>query len=57
MLVSVVTGSERILSMGTDVVLEVVQMEANEQLPTLMSMLYPCSKVTDPRPFASLDAM
>ena len=57
MLVSAVTGSERILSPGTDVVLEVVRVAVNEQVPTLMPMLYPGSKATDPRPYASSDAI
>ena len=57
MLVSAVTGSERVLFRGTDVVLEVVRMAVNEQFPTLMPTLYPRSKATDPRPFASLDDM
>ena len=56
-LVSAVTGSERVLFPGTDVVLEVVRMAVNEQFPTLMPTLYPGSKATDPRPYASLDAM
>ena len=56
-LVSAVTGSERVLFPGTDAVLEVVLMAVNEQFPTLMPTSYPGSKVTDPRPFASLDAM
>ena len=56
-LVSTVTGSERVLSPGTDVVLEVVRMAVNDQFPTLMPTLYPGSKATDPRPYASLDAM
>ena len=56
-LVSAVMGSERVLSPGTDVVLEVVRMAVNKQFPTLMPTLYPGSKATDPRPYASLDAM
>ena len=32
-------------------------MAVNEQFQTLMSTLYPGSKATDPRPYASLDAM
>ena len=56
-LVSAVTGSGRVLSPGTDVVLEVVRMAVNEQFPTLMPTLYPDSKATDPRPYASLDAL
>ena len=56
-LVSAVTGSERVLSPGTDMVLEVVRMAVNEQFPTLMPTLYPGSKATDPRPFASLYAI
>ena len=51
-------GSEHVFSPGTDVVLKkVVWMAVNEQFPTLMPTLYPGSKVTDPRPYASLDAM
>ena len=57
LLVSVVTGSERVLSSGTDVVLEVVRVAVNEPFPTLMLTLYPSSKVTDPRPFSSLDTI
>ena len=51
------TGSERVLSPGTDVVLEVVRVAANERFPALLPALYPGSKATDPRPYASLDAM
>ena len=50
-------GSERGLSPGTDVVLEVVLVAVNEQSPALLPSLYPGSKATDPRPYASLDAM
>ena len=57
MLISAVTGSGRVLSPGTDVVLEVVRMAVNGQFPTHMPTLYPGSKATDPRPFALLDAM
>ena len=57
MLVSAVTGGERVLSPGTDVVLEVVRMAVNEQFRTLMPTLHPGSKATDPRPYISLDAM
>ena len=56
MLVSTVEGSERVLSPGTDVVLEVVRMAMNEQFPTLMPTLYPSSKETDPGPYVSFDA-
>ena len=57
-LVSTATaGSERVLSPGTDVVLKVVRMAVNEQFSTPMPMLYPGSNATDPRPFASVDAM
>ena len=56
-LVSAVTGGERVLSPGTDVVLEVVRMAVNGQFPTIMPRLYSGSKATDPRPYASLDAM
>ena len=51
------TGSERVLSPGTDAVWEVVRVAANEQFPTLLPALYPGSKATNPRPYASLDAM
>ena len=56
-LVSIATGSERVLSPGTDVVLEVVRVAANEQFAALLPASYPGSKATDPRPYASLDAM
>ena len=56
-LVPTATGSERILSPGTDVVLDVVRVAANEQVPALLPALYPGSKATEPRPYASLDAM
>ena len=56
-LVPTATGSERVLSAGTDVVSEVVRVAANEQFPALPPALYPGSKATDPRPYASLDAM
>ena len=56
-LVSAVTGSERVLSPGTDGVLKVVRMAVNEQFSTLMPTLYPGSKATNARPYASLDAM
>ena len=56
-LVPTATGSERVLSPGTDVVLEVVRVAATEQFPALMPALYPGSKATDPRPYASLDAI
>ena len=57
MLVSTAAGSERLLSPGTDVVLEVVRVAVNEQFPTLMPALYPGSTATGPRPYASLDAL
>ena len=56
-LVAVATVNERLLPPGTDVVLEVVRMAVNERFPTLVPTLYPGSKATDSRPFASLDAM
>ena len=56
-LVPTATGSERVLSPGTDGVLEVVRVAANEQFPALLPALYPGSKATDPRPYASLDAI
>ena len=55
-LVPTAAGSDRVLSPGTDVVLEVVRVAANEQFPALLPALYPGSKATDPRPYASLDA-
>ena len=51
------TGSERVWSPGTDVVLQVVRVAANQQVPALLPALYPGSKATDPRPYASLNAM
>ena len=56
-LVPTATRSERVLSPGTDVVLEVVRVATNEQFPALLPALYPGSKATDPRSYASLDAM
>ena len=56
-LVSAVTGSERILAPGMDVVLELVWMAVNGQFPTMMSTFYPGSMATDPEPCSSLDAM
>ena len=56
MIVSAVTGSERTLAPGVDVVLEVVRMAVNEQFPTLPT-LYPGSMATDPKPYASLYKM
>ena len=55
-LVPTATGSERVLSPGTDVVLEVVRVAANEQFPALLPALYPGSKATNSQPYASLDA-
>ena len=41
MLVSAVTGSDRVLSLGTDVVVEVVRMApVNKQFPSLMDASY-----------------
>ena len=56
-LVPTATGSEHALSPGKDMVLEVVRVAANKQFPPLLPALYPASKATDPRPYASLDAM
>ena len=50
MLVSTVMGSERVLSPGTDVVLEELRMAVNERFPILTLTLYSGSKATDPRP-------
>ena len=57
MLVSAVTGNERTLAPGVDVVLEVVRMAVNEQFPSLMPILYPGLMATDPMPYATLDKM
>ena len=46
MLVSAVTGSDRTLAPGVDMVLEVVRMAVNEQFPLLMPTLYPGSMAT-----------
>ena len=54
-LVLAVTGSERTLAPGVDVVLEVVRFAVNGQFPTLMPTLYPSSTATDPKLYASLD--
>ena len=56
-LVSAVTGSERTLTPGVDVVLGVVRMAVNEQFPSLMPTLYPGPMATGPKPYASLDKM
>ena len=56
-LVSAVTGSERTLAPGVDVVLEIVRMAVNEQFPSLMPTLYPGSMATGPKLYASLDKM
>ena len=56
-LVPTVTGIERTLAPGVNVVLDVVRMAVNEQFPSLMPTLYPCSMTTDPKPYASLDKM
>ena len=50
MLVPAVTGSERTLAPGVDVVLEVVRMAVNEQFPSLMPTLNPGSMATGPKP-------
>ena len=57
MLVLAVTGSERTLAPGIEVVLEVVRMAVNEQFPSLMPTLYPSSMATDSKPCASLGMM
>ena len=51
-LVSAVTGSERTLAPGVDVVLEVVRIVVNEEFPSLMPTLYPCLMAMDPKPYA-----
>ena len=51
------TGSERVLSPGTDVVLDVVRVGADEQFPPPMPAVYPGSTTTDPRPYALLHAL
>ena len=50
--VSAVTGSERVLAYGVDVVSEVVRMAVNEQSPTLMPTSCPGSMTADPKPYA-----
>ena len=50
-------GIERTLAPGVNVALDVVRMAVNEQFPSLMPTLYPCSMTTDPKPYASLDKM
>ena len=57
LLVSAVTGSERALARGVDVVLEVVRMVVNEQVPSLMPTLYPGSMATGMKPYASVGEM
>ena len=52
-LVSAVTGNERVLAPGVDVVLEVVRTAVNEQFPTMMPTLYPGAMATDPKPYSS----
>ena len=54
---SAVTGSERTLAPGVDVVLEVIRMVVNEQFPSMMPTLYPGSMATGPRTHASLEKM
>ena len=56
-LVPTTTGNDRVLSPGTDVVLEVVRVAANERFPALMPAMYPGLMATDPLPQASLDAI
>ena len=56
-LVSAGTGNERVLAPGVDVVLELVRMAVNDQFPAFMPTLYPGFTATDPKPYASLDAM
>ena len=51
------TGSERAFFPGTSVVLEVVRVAANDKFPAVMPELYPGSKATDRRPYASFDAL
>ena len=57
MLLSAVTGSERTLALGVDLVLEVVRMAVNKQFPSLMPTIFPSAMVTDPKPYASLNKM
>ena len=53
-LVSAVTGSERTLAPGVDVVLEVMRMAVDEQFPSLMPTLYPGSMATYPVSYTHL---
>ena len=57
LLVSAVTGSDRTLAPGVEVVFEVVRMAVDEQFPPLMPTSYPGSMATDPKPYTSLDKM
>ena len=57
LLVSAVTGSDRTLAPGVEVVFEVVRMAVDEQFPPLMPTSYPGSMATDPKPYASLGRM
>ena len=47
----------RVLAPGIDVVLEFVRMAVNDQFSALTPTMYAGSKATNPRPYASLDAM
>ena len=57
LVVSGVTGSERALAPGLGLVLEIVRLSANEQLPQLMPSLYTGELATRPQHFDSIDAM
>ena len=56
-LVSTATASERFLSPGTGVVLEVVRISNIELVPPLMTALHAGSKATDRRPYSSLETI
>ena len=57
LLVSSVTGSERVLAPSVGMVLELVRQSVTRQFPTLSPLLYPGTLATDTTPFASIDAM
>ena len=57
MVVSGATGSERVLTPGVRLVLEIVRLSVHEQFPRLMPNLYPGELTTCPLLIGSIDAM
>ncbi|CAB1100852.1 unnamed protein product [Ectocarpus sp. CCAP 1310/34] len=57
LLVSSVTGSERVLAPSVSMVLEIVRNSVSKQFPSLAPMLYPGDLATAVTPFDSIDAM